>query len=72
MDLNRKKLIQLRTKLKFYRKLDSKLQKVLNDELDVQDWSEDVYLKILRLEAEIVDLKFELDLPDNEWNEDED
>jgi hypothetical protein len=72
MDLNRKKLIQLRTKLKFYRKLDSKLQKVLNDELDVQDWSEDVYLKILRLEAEIVDLKVELDLSDNEWYEDED
>ncbi len=72
MDANRKKLIQLRTKLEFYKKLDKKLQQLLNAELEIEDWSGEVYSKILRLETELDDLKMEMDLPDAEWNEDED
>jgi archaellum component FlaC len=71
MDTNREKLIQLRTKLEFYKKLDKKLEKVLNAELGVEDWSGEVYSKISRLETELDDLKLELNLPDEEWDEDE-
>ena len=69
MDTNRKKLIQLRTKLEFYKKLDKKLEKVLNAELEIKDWSEEVYSTISMLETEFDDLK--MDLPDAEWDEDE-
>jgi len=71
MDANRKKLIQLRTKLEFYKKLDMKLEQVLNAELEIEDWSSEVYNKLSRLENELVDLKMEMDLPDEEWDEDE-
>lgn len=71
MDANRKKLIQLRTKLEFYKKLDKKLEQVLNAELEIEDWSGEVYSKISRLETELDDLKMEMDLPDAEWDEDE-
>ena len=71
MEENRKKLIQLRTKLEFYKKLDKKLEQVLNAELDIEDWSSEVYSKISRLENELDDLKIEMDLPDAEWDEDE-
>jgi hypothetical protein len=71
MEANRKKLIQLRTKLEFYKKLDKKIEKVLNAELEIEDWSEEVYNKLSRLEDELSDLKMEMDLPDEEWDEDE-
>ena len=71
MEENRKKLIQLRTKLEFYKKLDKKLEQVLNAELEIEDWSSEVYSKISRLETELDDLKMEIDLPDAEWDEDE-
>ena len=71
MEVNRKKLIQLRTKLEFYKKLDKKLEQVLNAELEIEDWSSEVYGKISRLETELDDLKIEMDLPDAEWDEDE-
>ena len=71
MDANRKKLIQLRTKLEFYKKLDKKLEQVLNAELEIEDWSSEVYNKLSWLENELDDLKMEMDLPDEEWDEDE-
>jgi hypothetical protein len=71
MESNRKKLIQLRTKLEFYKKLDKKLEKVLNAELEIEDWSSEVYSKLSRLEKELDDYKMEIDLPDEEWDEDE-
>jgi hypothetical protein len=71
MEENRKKLIQLRTKLQFYKKLDKKIEKVLNAELEVEDWSSEVYEKIALMEDELSDLKIEMDLPDAEWDEDE-
>jgi hypothetical protein len=64
MDANRKKLIQLRTKLEFYKKLDKKLEQVLNAELEIEDWSSEVYNKLSRLENELDDLKMEMNLPD--------
>jgi hypothetical protein len=71
MEDNRKKLIQLRTKLEFYKKLDKKLEQVLNAELEIEDWGNEVYSKISRLETELDDLKMKMDLPDAEWDEDE-
>lgn len=70
MEENRKKLIQLRTKLEFYKKLDGKLQKVLNSELEIEDWSDEVYNKISTLEDELDSLKMEMNLSDNEWDKD--
>lgn len=66
---NKEKLIELRTKLKFYKKLDKKIDKVLNAELEIEDWSSEVYNKILILETELEDLKIEMDLPDSEWED---
>lgn len=71
MDANRKKLIELRTKLEFYKKLEKKINQVLQAELEIEDWSDEVYIKISRMEVELDDLKMEMDLPDSEWNEDE-
>ena len=66
---NKEKLIELRTKLKFYKKLDKKIDKVLNAELEIEDWGNEVYSKISRLESELEDLKIEMDLPDSEWED---
>jgi hypothetical protein len=71
MDENSKKLIQLRTKLEFYKKLEQKMNQVFQAELELEDWSDEVYLKISRLETELEDLKMEMDLPDEKWYEDE-
>jgi hypothetical protein len=71
MDLNRKKLVQLRTKLEFYKKLDKKIEKVMIAELELDDWSSEVYGKISAMEDELSDLKCEMDLTDSEWDEDE-
>lgn len=71
MEANRKKLIQLRTKLAFYKKLDQKIKKVLDAELEIQDWGDEVYEKKALLEDELAALKIDMDLPDEEWNEDE-
>jgi hypothetical protein len=66
-----KKLVQLRTKLEFYQKLSKKLEKVLNAEIEIEDWAQEVYLKNRTIEKELEDYKMELDLPDEEWGVDE-
>lgn len=71
MDINKKKLIQLRTKLEFYKKLFKKLELVLNDKLEIKDWSNEVYKKLSIFEVELDGLKMEMDLPNEEWSEDE-
>jgi hypothetical protein len=71
MDNNEKKLIQIRTKLEFYKKLDNKINQVLNATLELDDWSGEVFRKIRTLEDELDNLKIEMDLPDNRWDEDE-
>ena len=71
MEANEKKLVQLRTKLEFYKKLDKKIEKVMNAELELDEWANEVYGKISRLENELSDLKCEMDLSDEEWDEDE-
>jgi len=68
---NEKKLIQLRTKLEFYKKLDKKLDKILNAEIEIEDYGNEIYGKIQRLETELTDLKWEMLLPDDRWDEDE-
>ena len=69
---NRKKLIQLRTRLQLYKKFDNEIQQVLNAELDIEDWSSEVYSELSSLENQLDDYKMEIDLPDEEWDEDED
>lgn len=70
MKEDKQKLIELRTKLKFYKKLDKKLVKVLDAELDIEDWVNEVYNKINSTEIELESLKMEMDLPDDEWDDD--
>lgn len=69
MNINKKKLIQLRTKIEFYKDLDKKIQQVMNIELELDDWSNEVYHTISMLETELNDLKIEMDLSDEEWDE---
>lgn len=71
MENNRKKLIQLRTKLEFYKKLDAKITKIMNAEIELEDYEQEVYNKIQKVESELDDYKMEIDLPDSEWDEDE-
>lgn len=71
MEANRKKLIQLRTKLEFYKKLDKKIEKVMNTEIELDEWANEVYGKISQMENELSDLKCEMDLSDEEWDENE-
>lgn len=71
MEANEKKLIQLRTKLEFYKKLDKKIEKVMNAELELDEWANEVYSKISIMENELSDLKCEMDLSDDKWGEDE-
>ena len=68
---DKKKLIQLRTKLEFYKKLDKKIDLILNADLDIEDYSNQVYGKLQKIENELEDHKMKIDLPDSEWNEDE-
>ena len=71
MDENKKRLIQLRTKLEFYKKLDKKIDKVLDAKLELEDWSNEVYNEVSKIEDELLDLKIEMDLSDDEWEEGE-
>jgi hypothetical protein len=71
MEDNRKKLIQLRTKLEFYKKLDAKITLIMNAKLDLEDYGLEIYNKVQKIESELNDYKMELDLPDSEWDEDE-
>ncbi len=66
---DKEKLIVLRTKLEFYKKLDNKIDKVLNEELELSDWSSEVYDKIFNIERELDNLKIEMDLSDEEWDD---
>lgn len=68
---NTKKLIQLRTKLEFYKKLEKKINKVFNDELDLEHWLIEVEEKIKKIDIELDDLKLEMNLSDEQWDEDE-
>jgi len=71
MNQNEKKLVQLRTKLKFYQKLSRKIEKVLTTELEIEDWAQEVHLKNGELEATLEKHKLDMSLPDSEWYEDE-
>jgi len=68
---NEKKLTQLRTKLEFYTKLDKKIDDVLQGRLEIEDWANKVFYKKRAIEKELDDLKLEMDLPDEKWDEDE-
>jgi hypothetical protein len=49
----------------------AKFEDLENAELEIEDWSSEVYSKLARLEKELDDYKMEIDLPDEEWDEDE-
>lgn len=51
------KLEELELKLTWYSKLDAKLDKILNGELQLEDYSEEIYSKLSSIEDEINNLK---------------
>jgi len=51
--------------------LDKKLNQIMNSELEIDDYSTEVYTKISSLEVELHNLKIEMDLSDIEWDKDE-
>lgn len=66
-----KKLIQLRTEFKFMKNVKYDIDKILNGEKDIESYSEFLYLQTDQLESKLDNLKIELDIPDNKWDEDE-
>lgn len=71
MEQNEKKLIQLRVKLNFYKKLDKKIDEVRIGDLEVDDWGNQVYHKIKIMQTQLDDLKIEMNLSDEEYYQDE-
>lgn len=71
MDVNLKKLVQLRSRLKTIQEVSDKIDDVLNGNLELDDWSQEAYSEKMLLESQLTDLKIEMDLSDDEWDEDE-
>lgn len=72
MNENQIKLIQLRAKVSFYKKLEKKIDSIMEGDLEIDDYSTEIYNKNRRLETELDDLKVEMNLSDEEWDKDED
>ena len=72
MNENQIKLIQLRAKVSFYKKLEKKIDSIMEGDLQIDDYSTEIYNKNRRLETELDDLKVEMNLSDEEWDKDED
>ena len=72
MNENQIKLIKLRAKVSFYKKLEKKIDSIMEGDLEIDDYSTEIYNKNRRLETELDDLKVEMNLSDEEWDKDED
>lgn len=72
MNENQIKLIKLRAKVNFYKKLEKKIDSIMEGDLQIDDYSTEIYNKNRRLETELDDLKVEMNLSDEEWDKDED
>ena len=72
MNENQIKLIQLRAKVSFYKKLEKKIDSIMEGDLQIDDYSTEIYNKNRRLETELDDFKVEMNLSDEEWDKDED
>ena len=48
---------ELELKLKWYKKLKAKLEKILNAELDIDDYDTEIYVKIESIEEELFNLE---------------
>ena len=70
MNENQIKLIQLRAKVSFYKKLEKKIDSIMEGDLEIDDYSTEIYNKNRRLETELDDLKVEMNLSDEEWDKD--
>lgn len=56
MKEEKKKKIRLKAELKVYNKIKSKIEKVLDDELDITDFEDYIFDKIVEIEEEIYNL----------------
>ena len=72
MNENQIKLIKLRAKVSFYKKLEKKIDSIMEGDLEIDDYSTEIYNKNRRLETELDDFKVEMNLSDEEWDKDED
>lgn len=72
MGNDQKELIQLRCKLSFYKKLSDKIGRILDGEMTIDEYDDEVYNKIYKTETKLENHKFKMNLPDELWDEDED
>ena len=72
MNENQIKLIKLRAKVNFDKKLEKKIDSIMEGDLQIDDYSTEIYNKNRRLETELDDFKVEMNLSDEEWDKDED
>ena len=72
MNENQIKLIKLRAKVNFYKKLEKKIDSITEGDLQIDDYSTEIYNKNRRLETELDDFKVEMNLSDEELDKDED
>ena len=56
----------------FYKKLEKKIDSIMEGDLQIDDYSTEIYNKNRRLETELDDFKVEMNLSDEEWDKDED
>ena len=65
----REKFIVKHTKLNFYKKLDLKINAILDAKLEVEDYSVEINEKINSLDEEVTNLAMELNLSDEDWEQ---
>ncbi len=55
--MTKEEKIKKETLLEFYNKLFKKIEKVKNNELDLEDWQSEVMDKIIKIEKEIIEFE---------------
>lgn len=71
MDKKEKELIQLRERLNNLKRFEVYVERIFEDELDLDDLNSILYNEIQTSDEKLNNLKIEMDLPDERWDEDE-
>lgn len=66
---NIKKIIQLRSELKLLETIDGLCDDLMNGKLEVEDFVQEIYSKRNIVENEIDNLKCEMNIPDEHWDD---
>ena len=63
-------LLELKIRIDFYKKLDKKIDRVLQGFLQIGDWQDEAYVKLRTLESEYFEIRLESGLLDEDESED--